>query len=772
MEHTNKAYLEFRFLLSPLSLRFASRISALSGLRRNVIFYLLFILLLLGTQNIFSQEVPEKPKLKVGLVLSGGGAKGFAHIGVLRVLEEAGVKISYIGGTSMGAVIGGLYASGYNAHQIDSIFRATDFDDLLKDFIPRFSKNYYERRNDELYAISLPFRKLKFSIPTALSKGMYNYNLLSRLTNNVSHVRDFNKLPIPFLCIATNIETGAEVVLNKGVLSQALLASSAFPTLFSPVLIDGNLLIDGGVTNNYPIEEVRKMGADIIIGVDVQDDLKDRTGLKDATKILVQISNLQMREHMKKKIAETDIYIKPDIDGFGVISFSDGDAIIKRGEEATFGVYEKLKLIADEAGGCIKNNHRTVNDTIQLKNVKINKLENFTRSYVLGKLGFKSKKKITYDDIKEGMDNLSATQNFSGISYSLDTNGLGDNLNINLVENPVKTFLKFGAHYDGLYKTGILINLTQKKTFFKNDVTSLDIVPGDNFRYNFEYYIDNGFYWSLGFKSKLNVFNKNVPTDFSDGRILSQLGINTINIDFSDLSNQVYFQTSLFQELQIGVGLEHQYLKIRSQTLENSTPVLENSDYFNLLGYLRYDTFDNKYFPKKGYYFSGDFKSYLYSTNYTSQFNQFSIAKGDMGFARTFFKKATIKVQTEAGFIIGKRGVRFFDFVLGGYGFNTINNFRHFYGYDFLSISGDSYIKSTFTIDYEIFKKNHLNVAANYANIKDNLFATTDWISKPKFNGYAIGYGLETIVGPLEMKYSWSPELKKGYAWFSIGFWF
>ena len=127
----------------------------------------------------FSQDT-EKPKPKIGLVLSGGGAKGFAHIGVLKVLDQAGIKISYIGGTSMGAVVGGLYAAGYSAHQIDSIFKATDFDALVNDFIPRASKSFYEKRNQELYAFTLPFNKFKVGIPMALSKGMYNYNFTDK----------------------------------------------------------------------------------------------------------------------------------------------------------------------------------------------------------------------------------------------------------------------------------------------------------------------------------------------------------------------------------------------------------------------------------------------------------------------------------------------------------------------------------------------------------------------------------------------------------------
>jgi len=290
----------------------------------------------------------QKPPLKVGLVLSGGGAKGFAHIGVLKVLEEAGVEISYIGGTSMGAIVGGLYASGYNATQIDSIFKATDFNELLSDFVPRSSKNFYGKRNDEIYAVSLPFNKFHIGIPTGWSKGLYNYNLLAKLTHNVRHVRDFRKLPIPFLCMASDIETGEEVLLESGYLPQAMIASAAFPSLFSPVEIDGRLLVDGGVTNNYPIDEIKERGADIIIGVDVQDDLKDRKSLKDATHILVQISNLQMIDRMRANIEKTDIYIKPDITNFGVISFDEGRQIIKKGEEAARKVLDQLEAISGE----------------------------------------------------------------------------------------------------------------------------------------------------------------------------------------------------------------------------------------------------------------------------------------------------------------------------------------------------------------------------------------------------------------------------------------
>ena len=245
-----------------------------------------------------TQNVP-----KVGLVLSGGGAKGLAHIGALKVIEQAGIQVDFIGGTSMGAIVGALYASGYSASALDSIFRTTDFTNLIDDNLPRSAKTFYEKEDSERYAITLPFSKFKISAPPAYSGGQNVYNELVKLLYPVKNITNFRDLPIPFLCVATDVETGEEVVLNQGYLPQAIMASGALPSLFEPVKIEGRVLIDGGVTDNYPIEKVKKMGADIIIGVDVQHGLRDREGLLSATEILLQVNNYHTVLEMEVKIS-------------------------------------------------------------------------------------------------------------------------------------------------------------------------------------------------------------------------------------------------------------------------------------------------------------------------------------------------------------------------------------------------------------------------------------------------------------------------------------
>lgn len=728
----------------------------------------LFVSLLFLTQISLGQE---NPRPKVGLVLSGGGAKGLAHIGVLKVIDSLGIKVDYIAGTSMGAVVGGLYASGYTGNQLDSIFSKIDVDALLQDYTPRESKSFYEKRNDEIYALTLPFNNFKLGLPSGLSKGLYNFNLMSRLTQHVSDVRDFDKLPIPFLCIATDVETGEQIVLEEGILAQAIIASGALPTLYNPVEINGRLLIDGGVVNNYPVEELKNRGIDFIIGIDVQDGLKNREQLKDVTAVLSQINNFSMIEKMEGKRSLTNIYIQPDIKGYSVVSFDKGQEIIKRGnEKAKEYIKELLPLRnADE-----KSLYKVVqNDSILIRDVTFNKLENFTRAYIVGKLKIKKNTKIPVTQIEKGISNLNATQNFSAISYSFEKTQNGERLTLNLKENKNNTFLKFGLHYDDLYKSGVLVNYTHKKMIAKNDVASLDVILGDNFRYNFDYYIDNGFYWSFGFNSRFNSFNRNIATDFENGVIFTDLGINSVNIDFTDLTNQAYVQTIFAQKFSFGAGLEFKYLNIESETLQNTKPIFDKSNYLSAFGYLKYDTFNQKYFPKKGWYFSGDLKTFLYSSDYTNEFERFSIAKADIGIVFQPIKRATIKLQTEGGFAIGERTISFFDFVLGGYGFVSVNNIKPFLGYDFLSLAGDSYIKGAITTDYEFYKKHHVNFSANFANVGNRIFEHAEgWLVKPQYTGYGIGYGMESIIGPLEIKHSWSPETGDHFTWFSVGFWF
>lgn len=717
---------------------------------------------------------------KIGLVLSGGGAKGLAHIGVLKVIDSLDIKIDYVAGTSMGSIIGALYASGYTGKQLDSIFKKLDFENLLSDYLPRASKAFYERDNSEKYAITLPFENFKIQLPSALSRGQNTYGLFSRLTLHVNDIKDFEKLPIPFFCIATDLETGKAVILNSGNLVKSILASGALPTLFQPVSINGQLLIDGGVVNNYPVDELRAKGMDIIIGVDVQDDLATKDELTSGLDVLSQINNFKTINDMKLKRNKTDIYLKPDIKAYSIISFNDGTKIIESGKQATKIKMDELKKLTKGKTyqNKLKINYRDY-DSIIINGIDIKGLNKYTRAYVLGKLKLKNNEKISYQNFINGVNSLVSTNNFDYFEYEFKNteNEVGYDLIATLTETKIKSFLKLGIHFDDLYKSAALVNLTKKRWLFNNDVVSLDMALGDNVRYNFEYFIDRGFYLSLGIKSRFNQFNKNINAKLllDDTQLLGS-GLNKIDINLQDQTNQIYIQTLFKKYFSLSVGLEHKRLKINTETLLtnniNNKFIFENTDYLSLYAGLKLDTYNNKYFPTEGVLFDGDLHTYLFASSFNSDFDKFSIVKANTGYAFSVTDKLAFNIQFGAGFKIGDKSTQTLDFALGGFGNNLINNFIPFVGYDFISLTGDSFIKADLSIDYQLFKKHHITLEGNWANINDDIFKTGNWLSLPSYRGYALGYGIETFIGPIQAKYSYSPLQKQSILFFSVGFWF
>ena len=735
---------------------------------------ILFIGFVLVTSVIFSQEIIEEKDIKVGLVLSGGGAKGFAHVAVLKVLEEAGVRVDYIGGTSMGAIIGALYASGYSASQLDSIIRSVDYDAILSNNTPRKSKPFYEKQDGEKYALTLPIKKRSVGIPTAISEGQNVFNLLAELTQHVNDIHDFNKLPIPFLCIATNLETGKQEVLNQGFLPLAVKASASLPTLLAPVEIDGELFTDGGVVNNFPVEEVKEMGADIIIGVDIQSGLHSKEELNSALRILNQVVGFQMYKTLKYKYEMVDLLIKPNLENYNVISFSNLDDILKQGDSASRANMIHLKDIADNQ---IKK-RTLIKDKKDLKKFHISSIEvtgnkNYSRAYILGKLNLKRKDTTSYKSLVESVNNLTATGNFEIVQYEIDEAENGSVVKVNVKETNVFNLLKFGIHYDELYKTGVLLNVTSKHLLFKNDILSADMVLGDKLRYNINYFIDNGFYWSLGLKFRYNNFNENIKVESET--------VNKINLSYEDFTNQAFMQTVFSRKFAIGAGIEHKMVVASTETInefENATYdddkrklYFDKSNYLNFFGYLKLDTYNKSYFPKEGLFLDAGILYYAASSDYTNSFKPFSQLKADFGIAATFFDKLTIQFFSGAGLTLGDNENRALTFNVGGYGENFINNFIPFFGYDYAELNGDEYLKSGLTLRYEFVKKNYFSLTANYARVGDELF-NEGRIFESTLSGYMVGYGLETFLGPVEVHYTWSPDHKEDYWYFNVGYWF
>jgi NTE family protein len=703
------------------------------------------IYFLLISAFFYSQE--KQPK--IGLVLSGGGAKGFAHVGILKEIDKAGIKLDYIGGTSMGAIVGGLYAAGYSADQIEIIIEKIDFLSLIRDQIPRNSETFFEKEYGENTMIALPVKKGIISSPKAIYKGQNILNLLLELFDSLDGNQDFSKLSVPFFCIATDVETGGQVLLEKGSLPLALRASGSFPTLLNPVVLDGKLLVDGGIANNFPVSVMKSKGIDIVIGADVEGHLHKKDKLNSALSIMNQIMSYQMYNKTEKEKEKIDVYIHPDLSNFSIVDFDKKDEILKIGNDEAAKYSEVFKELAAKQKVKTKRVElKLSNKKLLVSSIAINGSKDYTRAFVLGKLKLKEGDSLTRREIAKKIYLLSF--------YLKETNENGS--------------LKLGVHYDFLYKSSVLANYSQKHLLVNNDKFSLDMILGDNLRYNLNYFVDNGFYISYGFRSRYNHFSSN--SKFKP--IVSQFpNVSNINLKYTDITNQFFVQTTFDRKFALGLGAEHKYIKATTATIttNDQATIIDKSNYFNTYGYLKLDTYDKKYFPTKGYFADLNFKWYLASSDHNNNFQSFGQTKGTLGFAKTFWDKLTIQITNEAGFTLKNPQSKVFDFYLGGYNQNYINTFVSFYGYDFAELSDNTFAKTEFNFRYAVTDKHYAVFIANYGRLGDNVFRNIDLFNNIK-SGYALGLSYKSLIGPLEIKYSWSPEIDQSFWLFNLGFWF
>ena len=525
------------------------------------------------------------------------------------------------------------------------------------------------------------------------------------------------------------------------------------------------------------------MGADVIIGVDIQSGLDKKDNLNSAVAIINQIVGFQMYKTLDYKYGKVDVLIKPDVTSYNVISFDKKKEIMKAGDIAAREQMDNLRTIAKQQTTKETSKIDTKQLQYDISDIRIQGNLNYTRAYILGKLNLKKQDKTDYNKLIQSINNLYATGNFENIQYKiLDDieNEEGSILSLKVKEHRISNYLQLGVHFDDLYKTGIIINSTAKHLFNKNDIISADIILGDNIRYNFDYFIDNGFYTSFGVKSRYNSFNANLNFEQTNSNI-EDSNVNEINLVYEDFTNQLYFQTVFNRKFALGVGGEHKHLKVFTETISSLESTIsankqkrlyfDNSHYLNLIAYLKIDTYDKKYFQKYGVFLDVDFRWFLSSSDYNNNFNSFSQLKGKVGFAHTFFNKLTTHFISEAGITIGENNNRALNYNVGGYGENFINSFIPFYGYDLAELTANAFLKSGLTLRYEFLPKNYFSATANYARVESDLFNEGRIFENTK-SGYMVGYGIDTFLGPIEINHTWSPDHSDNYWYFNVGYWF
>ena len=721
-------------------------------MRKNVvIFFTMFLSFYLHSQVKEGFAVPKNPK--IGLSLSGGGAKGFAHIGVLKVLDSLGVKVDYISGTSMGAIVGGLYASGYTGKEIEKVVMETDFYTIIANEKNRKETTFFDKSVDK-YILNIPVKDGKFNVlPKAISTGQKNIYLLKELFKNVSAINDFSKLPIPFMCIATNLESGKIEIFEQGDLVSSIMASSAFPSLMDPVKINDSLYIDGAMTINYPSKPLKDKGIDIVIGVDLSQGLANRDNLQSAIDILNQVIDFGIQKETKNQYQYTDVNIHPDLTGMTATSYDAKRAILDSGYVEAKKYVETLSLLPKRKDELLRVPLNSIYsnvykiDSLILENSNI-----FGKNYVQGKMNLRVPSLQTYGGINQMIDRLYSTNNYRLINYDIVQKNDQNYLKLNVTEDDTRFFLKFGLHYDEVFKTGLLLNATAKRLLFRNSTVSLDVVVGDKPRYYLNYFIDNGYIPGFG------VYASGMSLDLRD------IGSNVYE-NWNWFRNEAFIQSVWRDKYAIGGGISHDYYEGKF-TWESSHS--NNHNFINPYAFIKTDTQDNTSFPTKGLFLYAEGKV-LDLLNKEQEGRTFQLKiSSQINFPLNSW--LTYRLGLFGGVTVGDEISSFYQYRIGGLFEQNVGNFVKFQGYEFGQLHSKNLLTASNTFQFNFSKNYYVDAHLSLGNLFNDI--KVDDILHISESSTGITAGYKSPFGQIKLNYSRSLNRNNNILSVILGHWF
>ena len=715
-----------------------------------------------------AMPLESTPRKKVGLVLSGGGAKGMAHIGAIKIIEEAGIPIDYIVGTSMGSIIGGLYAIGYTSHQLDSLVRVQDWNFLLSDRIPRSDKNMAEREADEKYVISVPFSKISIKEVTGgLIKGQNIDNMFSELTLGYHDSIDFNHLPIPYACVAEDIVTGNEYNFHSGRLSTAMRASMAIPGVFTPVRMNNMVLVDGGTINNYPVDVARKMGADIIIGVDVQSNLKPSDQLESTGDILGQLINLMGQEKYEKNLKETDVYIKVNVEGYTAASFTKSavDTLIHRGEKAASLQRNALETLSKQlnAIGSIENKRPQYHPITQIhiRNINFDGLDHTDEEWIIKRCDLHENALNDIQMIEEATTIIRANTSYSSVSYNL--NKVSEEIyDLNfLLNKKQENRINVGVRFDTEEVASVLINATRDLNSRLPSYASFTARLGARFGGKLSYGVEVSPLTTLGLSYQF-LYN---DIDYY------QTGRRSFNSVFRYHVGELSYSNVWLRNFQFSVGLRYElydyekFLYIENSSLNNN---VKTEHFFTYFANLHYDTYDKAYFPHRGINFRAGYT--LYTDNFTlyNDHSPFSAVAGAFEGVIPITRRFSILPSLYGRFLIGRHIPYSKQNTMGG---DILERYLP-YQLPFMGTSNVELMNNTLIIGGAKFRQrmgsiHYLTFGLNYALSSNKLKGLLDEMD---MFGCSITYGMDSIFGPLEASLNYTNHSEKVGLYINLGY--
>ncbi|MBE6247612.1 MAG: patatin [Bacteroidales bacterium] len=730
-----------------------------------------------------AQKVGGK-RPKVALVLCGGGAKGAAHIGALKVLEEVGMPVDMVVGTSIGGLVGGMYAMGYNAAELDSIVAGCDWKYLLSD-------NTYSRRDesfsgkmlDARYLLKIPFYSMNPDIkdspvsrlPAGLISGQNVLNFLNGVSLGYQERMDFSNLPVPFACVAADLSTGEQIVLDKGELPLCMRATMAIPGVFAPVEMDGKVLVDGGIINNFPVDVAKKMGADIIIGVDIKNDYPGAENLKSIPQVLAQMIALMGNETYQKNLKEVDILIKPDVSDYGTYSFNKPaiEQLVINGYVAAQEKYQELEALArrlntldvESRPGMVHKATDVVRDTFCFKSVEIVGVPKKNEHWLRRMSGLKPDILLTGKDINRGISILMGTRAFSSVTYTVIGKGTADErLVVNIVEGPTNV-LALGARYDSEEAAGILVHVGVNEYGLLGSKLGFTGRLGYNPYGELEYSYNSKDFPKIEFNYKVGGMDMNIYKSTE----------NQNNLSFLYHRGEINLSNIYLRNFNFKLGARYEHFDF-SRYLKQNTPdgyqeyVVKDSGYESYYFKGEVDTRDDSYFATEGVDF--DVEGTIWQTNFEKGFHSFGAVKvmleGAVGIGKSF----ALLPHFYGRVIIGDcTEIPFINYVGGSEPGRYFSQQLPFIGINYANPVENTVMIGRVDLRQRIASNHYIYGIVNYlrsAHSLDDVFSDNGediW-------GFGVKYSYNSPIGPLSFNIHWSDYEHRFGAYVSLGHYF
>lgn len=734
----------------------------LAGALRSLAVLVLWLLVALGST--------AGERKKVGVVLSGGGAKGMAHIGVLKVIERAGIPVDYVVGTSMGAIVGGLYSIGYDANALDSLVRCQDWRYLLSDMVEPQNQSMRERYNQSTYLLSRPvIRTTGLAAEGGLLSGHNLANLFAWLTVGYHDSISFDNLPIPFACVATDMVDYSEVVFRSGWLSQAMRASMAIPGVFTPVRIDSMVLVDGGLKNNYPVDVARGMGADLIIGVTLQKPARTASELNNAMDILMQLVDFSVKNKFDDNVSHTDVQVAVDAEKFTSMSFSTRaiDSLITIGEEAAMAQWPSLmalkRALGLDSAYTPPPRHRAAGaakpHSVRLAVVDFEGVSGGDSRYLRRKFGIAEGDSVSAATLEAVMTALRSDLMYSSADYSLRQMAGGYWLRIVAGRRKV-TQLNLGVRFDTEETVALQANSDFRLPTRLPVEVSVTGRLGRRYMANVAATVmpANRRNWTVDYTFRyndINIYNEgrrdfNVTYDYHSVRLgLISFNLRNFTLDLAARWENFNYGTMLTADDRSGMvfGDEHLYS-------------------YNL--WLHYNSENDRYFTTRGASLEAGYSLYTDDFVHYRSADPVHVVGGRWRFALRLTDRFALQPSVYGRVLLGgEKPWCLSNFIGGDFAGHYVEQQMPFAGIGNIEMARNALVAVGLKAQQRIMDNNYVIARASFALDADKMRSL--WQS-PLLHGYQLSWAYNSMFGPVNANLGYSSKSKRVFFYLNLGF--